>query len=502
MAKKNKSRYILSLKLYPEKFQEDIINTRFEIARQLYNAVLGVAMKRYREMVKTRAWRQNQQAIFNIYDTVSNADERLKLCKPYFKIKQDMMTDFGMSEYALHSDVKYMQNHFKKNIHSDISQKIASTAWKALSELIYNKGNDVHFKKYNQPLNSVEGKSNKTGIQYKSDKNIVVWSGLNLKCQSKFNDYEMAALRDKICFCRIVRKFVRGKYKYTLQLVLDGIPPLKYNRETGEVLNDISIGDVGLDIGTQTVAIVSNMDVKLYELAPRVQNIEIEKRRLQRKMDRSQRATNPDNFNKDGTIKRGVKLVWTYSNKHIKYRNTLKDLYRKQADIRRQDHNIMANEIIHQGDTIKVETMNFKALQKRAKNTTINEKTGRINKKKRFGKSLANKAPAMFLTILQNKLSAKGGIYLEINTAKVKASQYNHFNKECVKKKLSQRWNNFNGIKVQRDIYSAFLIKNVINLDTIDNDVCTEQFNNFLNMHNLEIERLKLNKNLSSIGIR
>lgn len=52
----------------------------------------------------------------------------------------------------------------------------------------------------------------------------------------------------------------------------------------------------------------------------------------------------------------------------------------------------------------------------------------------------------MFLTILKNKLKAKGGLYKEVNTFEVKASQYNHLNREYNKKKLSQRWNFLNTI--------------------------------------------------------
>ncbi|MGH4122062.1 MAG: hypothetical protein ACREV6_03905 [Clostridium sp.] len=155
---------------------------------------------------------------------------------------------------------------------------------------------------------------------------------------------------------------------------------------------------------------------------------------------------------------------------------------------------------------VYVEEMNFKGLQKRAKNTTINEKTGKTNKKKRFGKSLANKAPSKFLEILENKLRAKGGKYTEINTKKVKASQYNHLNQQYNKKKLSQRWNYFeyNGqqLKVHRDIYSAYLIKNVNDdLCSIHLDNCNKGFNKFLELHNKEIERLQGLDNLSSIGI-
>ncbi|MBZ9685556.1 hypothetical protein G9F72_004220 [Clostridium estertheticum] len=53
-------------------------------------------------------------------------------------------------------------------------------------------------------------------------------------------------------------------------------------KETGGIKNDIGSGTCGIDIGTQTVAFISDYDVKLYELAPHVQNIENEKRRILR----------------------------------------------------------------------------------------------------------------------------------------------------------------------------------------------------------------------------
>lgn len=506
MAKEPKQRYILNLKLETEQFQEDILHKRFEIGRQLYNAVLNVSLKRYKEMIKTKRWRENQIQITNIYKIEKDDKKRKKLGQQYFYLKNEMLKEFRISEYSLHADITKIRQHFKNNIDSMTSQKIASRVWKAYEDVLFSDGEIPHFKQHNKGLNSLEGKSNSTGIRYIMETNTLKWNKLKIKVQSKFNDYEISALRDKICFCRIVRKFIRGKYKYTLQLILEGIPPIKINKTTGEIKNDIGIGTCGIDIGTQTIAYSSDYNCKLYELAPRVQNIENQKRRLLRYMDRSKRATNPNNFNDNGTIKRGVKLEWNYSNKYIKAKNKLKELYRKQADIRRLEHNILANEIISQADMVLVEKMNFKGLQKRAKNTTINEKTGRINKKKRFGKSLANKSPAMLMTIIKNKLKAKGGIFLEVNTFKVKASQYNHLNQQYNKKKLSQRWNYFEynneDIKVQRDLYSSYLIKNVdMDLVTINNDKCIEGFKKFLKMHDKEIIRLQGLNNLSSMGI-
>ena len=515
MAKEPKQRFVLNLKLKTQPFQEDILNKRFEIGRHLYNSVLGLALKRYKEMIKTKRWRENQKNISEIYKN-SDKIQTKKLAKSYFDIKNNMLKEFRLTEYSLHEDIKFMQHRFKNSIDSFTTQKIASRAWKAIDDNLFGKGEELHFKGRNNPLNSLEGKSNGTGIKYDLKNNLFVWNGLIIPVQLDINNkYEVNCLRNKICFCRIKRKFIRGKYKYILQLILEGIPPIKINKTTGEVKNDIGNGICGCDIVTQSIAYVSDYDVKLLELASRVQNIENAKRRIQRYMDRSKRATNPDNFNEDGTIKKGniingkkEKLVWNYSKKYIKAKNKVKDIYRKQADIREQDHNILANEILKNCNIVYVENMNYAGLQKRAKNTTINEKTGRTNKKKRFGKSLANKAPSKFLTILENKLKSKGGLYIEINTREAKASQYNHLNHQYNKKKLSQRWNeleyNDEIAKIQRDCYSAFLIQNTNDdLKTFNDENCKSKFDNFIIMHDREINRLKGNeeRKLSSMGI-
>ena len=501
-----KQRFVLNLKLKTQLYQEDILEKRFEIGRKMYNALLGKALKRYNEMIKTKRWRENQKKLSKICESFKGDKKQLnKLCKPYYEVKNNMMQEYRLNEYSLHEDVQPMQHIFKKNIDAFTSQKIASRVWSSLNDNLFGEGEEVHFKKYDT-LNSLEGKSNGTGIRYDIENNSLLWNGLKIPVALDINNqYEVSALRSRICYCRIKRKFVRGKYKYILQLVLEGIPPIKINKTTGEIKNDIGYGKVGIDIGTQTIAYVSNYDIKLLELAPRVQNIENEKRRIQRYMDRSNRTSNPDNFNEDGTIKRGIKLEWNYSKGYLKSRNILKDIYRKQADIREQDHNIMANDILKNCNTVYVEAMNFKGLQKRSKKTEKNEQ-GKFKKKKRFGKSLANKAPAKFLTILQNKLKTKGGLYFEVNTREVKASQYNHLNREYNKKKLSQRWNYFEynneKIKVQRDIYSAYLIKNVNDdLSSINNEQCTKDFDRFLELHNKEILRLQGLNNLSSMGI-
>lgn len=186
------------------------------------------------------------------------------------------------------------------------------------------------------------------------------------------------------------------------------------------------------------------------------------------------------------------KRKWIYSNRYIKLKQKRKDLYRKLAAKRKEYQEILANKIIELGVDIKVETMRFNALQKRAKETTINKKNGKFNKKKRFGRSLSNNSPSQLLTIIDRKLHYVGSYLKKIDTFEVKASQFNHKTKACVKKKLSQRWNVIDNIKIQRDLYSAFLIQNVSDdLISIDINLCNEKYDKFVNLHNIEINRLK-----------
>lgn len=192
----------------------------------------------------------------------------------------------------------------------------------------------------------------------------------------------------------------------------------------------------------------------------------------------------------------------------LKIQMQLKDKHRKRAKIRQQSHNKLANYIISLGDNIKVENMDYSALQKKTKNTTVNRKTKIFNKKKRFGKSLISKSPGMLLNIIDRKLSYFGKKLIKIDKTKIKASQYNHIDDDYNKKQLSERWNEliYKGkkIKVQRDLYSAFLLQNVES-EKIDRDKCIERFDNFLRLHDKEIERLKNLKKtqtlVSSMGI-
>ena len=509
--------FILELPLKTEKYQEDILAKRFEIGRNIYNACLNELQTRHTTMIQSKEYQEiikQIKATFRIQEKQQHLQKNTAKInhslkekrKPLWHLKNKLHEKYGLTEYHLHQFVASMSAHFKKHIDSLTAQKIASQAWQSMEKLLYGNSKTLHYKKVGQ-MNTLSGKWNKSGIRYKDG--IIIWNGLTLPVTIRKNDtYAQMALMNQIKFNRIKRKTIRGKIRYFVQIILEGIPPNKIDKKTGLTRNQLGQGKVGLDIGTQTIAIVSEHQVTLQELAPNVQLLQKEKTKLNRKLDRQRRANNPHKYNQDRTIKRGNKEKWKRSKAYLKTLYQYQDICRKQADIRKQDHFKLANQIIALGNDIKVETMNYKALAARSKETKQNQKTGKIKPKKRFGKSIANKAPALFLSILQNKLLFKGHELKHIATTKVKASQYNHVTDTYQKKQLNERWTTLwiehEPIKIQRDLYSAYLIKNVENnLEKIDRKQCEIGFKDFMIMHDKEITRLQSSpiKLLSSMGL-
>ncbi|GHU56968.1 hypothetical protein AGMMS49975_21410 [Clostridia bacterium] len=108
------------------------------------------------------------------------------------------------------------------------------------------------------------------------------------------------------------------------------------------------------------------------------------------------------------------------------------------------------------------------------------------------------------MTLLQNKLAWHNTSLNFIDTAKIKASHYNHRTNEYKKKELSERWNMIDEEKVQRDMYSAFLIMNVDDdLKSINREKCLDRYGKFKQLHDVEIERIKTSaaKRIVSMGI-
>ena len=347
--------------------------------------------------------------------------EYKKLLKQFHKlsdrhilvVETDMPSSDVQKVVILSDKIRNAMIHIGKKYSIDVVFALtkAEDIWRGIEKCLYNNGKTIHFSKYGElpcirakQINrgismSVKDnelkfklKGNVFGIQVKdrfqTDEVCAVLEYLsrseiiNDKAINKFLDKAYCIDTYRPCYATLVPKFIRGKYRVYLHLTIEGKAKPKYDR-FGNPRHKFGKGIIGADIGTQTVAYTSNTEVGLKNLSERGNSIQTSERRerlLYRAMDRSRRATDPQNYNDDGTVKKGRK-TWKYSNHYKKLKAKHSELCRINAINRQLAINEDANHLRSLGDVFITEPKNASKLMKRTKDTTVNSK-GKFHKKK------------------------------------------------------------------------------------------------------------------------
>ncbi|WP_059173465.1 hypothetical protein [Bacillus sp. FJAT-27445] len=500
--------FVLTLELDSHPGLFSAADKELEILRVIYNTVLGNYLKLENQMKRLKEYKRWIRQLHGIKGKLAFDEENPFLQNELECVRErlkDLREQYQLTEYASHAWVKGIRKHFGDKVNAAFAQKTASRAWLTFRKKLFGKAKKVVFLRKGE-MASFEGKTNKTGwryhnkhLVYKDMSTPLKWTGhdsyvseilSHLEKKTPFTytiqkNGEAQTINDfyHVKYVRIVREIIRGKVRFFADLIIAGYPSSK-GRKLGK-------GRIGLDIGTATLAVSSLKKVALYNLAEDVKILAREIKLAQRRMDRSRRAMNPGNYHENGTIKKGRK-EWQLSNRYQKQQARVRELNRRQAAIRKLAHQGLANSLLPLGDAFFIETMNFKALQKRAKETKVSEKTGKYARKKRFGKTIGHRAPSMFVSILEQKVKSLGGIFKRVNTQTFKASQYCHVRNDFFKKPLSERWHVIEDeTKIQRDLYSAFLLMNADSSGTkAKRKACMETFRRFKSLHDQEINTI------------
>ena len=380
---------------------------------------------------------------------------------------KNYMKENGFSQYGLDAFFKANTKGalYQCGLNSYNIQYLSQCAWSAWEKKLFGNGK---FIKTNIDVNIFKSRRVKdsfTGFVYNLNSFTITirstYSRSNI-CTIPFevnrnSQYELFALSQEIRNIAIVRKVIRGTNKYYVQFTVEGVP---YNKG-----RQLGTGTVGIDPGPSKVAIVADKVVEINKLAPYIEEDEKLTARLKRKLERSRRATNPHMYNEDGTNKKGQRQT-CFSKSYDKTRKQLAEAQRKLTAKRKIAHNELANKILEYGNTFKVETNSFKSMQARAKTTSVT-KTGRIRSKKRYGKSIKNRAPSEFLLILKNKLlQYSSGKYYDV-PASYACTQFDFTDGSFTEHKVAERKiTTSDSILHNRDTLAAFNIKNAIVNDT------------------------------------
>jgi putative transposase len=415
--------FVTELPLQVSPAQERTLLVRLDAARQVYNACLGESLKRLDLLRQSKAYQAARK--------MPRGRKRSHQAKERARAFGKANAAVGFREYDLHAYAAQF-NHSWIGEHLDINtiQTLATRAFKAVQQYAFGRRGRPRFKGRNQ-MDSVEGKSNAFGIRWRDDH--IEWLKLHLQTVIDLDDPVIAhGLNSRVKFARIVRRKLNGRNRFYVQLVCEGEPYHKPEHEVGE-------GVVGLDIGPSTIAVVGPDGAFLGQFCAELEDRQAEIHHLQRKLDRQRRANNPDNYNPNGTIKRGPKR-WCRSARQRRTETKLAELHRKQAAHRESLHGQMVHRILRMGDVIQMEKLSYRAFQRC------------------FGRSVGMRAPGKFVEHLKRKAESAGAEVIEFSTRTTRLSQVCHGCGTVEKKSLSQRWHECDcGVKAQRDLYSAFL---------------------------------------------
>ena len=520
---------------------------RADLIRKIGNHIAGELNKRIEQLERTKDYRRLKLDYRMHAERMASLDpesERYALLEKERKATGSRMSAIQKEYGVTFADARRIAASAPG---SDMAGSIFVLArcediWAACEKVLYGSGRRLHFRKRGD-LPAIRAKQPERGIVIKTDAegglcfavSGIGAFGVTIPEKDIFlreeHDGIAAYLADpsmeagavmhfadtgelipvfRPCYAALKCERIRGKLRVYVQVTVaaDALPK---KRADGTPRHTYGTGRVGCDNGAQSFAAVSENEVVLENLAERhrgsTKRSQKKERILQRRIDRSIRAANPERFEPDGTPKH-IRGPYKKSKHCRRMSFLLKEQRRRDKASRKYAVRTDANRIRAMGDELVIEPSNASALQKRAKGpvkktgstVTIKKKDGTVKtvqkhaRKKRFGRSIQYRCPAAFQTALKQKF---GSGYHEVHRM-FRASQYDHVLDDHVKKKLSERWHKLpDGTKIQRDIYSAFLLFCAGNdYSSPDRELCIKQFDRFLESHDREIQSIIDNRYL------
>lgn len=396
------------------------LHVRFEVARQIYKTALGECERRRKniDMVK---WREYTQEIAAIYKSggdkalireIGSKRNQLKVDAKYYARSFQGRKD-SIAQYIAKVCQKKWKDKDGSEVQSDLSKYIQA---KVLYHLVDDAfqvsclrlhGNKKHRKtskpvKFGLPLRSITAENIQDSMTLDRDTSVFSWSYKQLNdfllLDVHINDYcrQMLDSATKICYYRITRNKLHGRYRYVVQVIIEGVRPEIHEKGTGIVGMDLNSGHIG--IATEDGAFVLDL---LGELDKRDKQID----KLAKEYTRKLRSI-PSNLDSKNNIRKNMRSnPLIISKRALTVKRQKANIERKLRESRRCLHGKLANILRSLGDVLIIEDVKVSTWKQKGK--------------RKLNRKLSHYAVGAFETHLKEKFSTVHSV----NTYKTKYSQ-------------------------------------------------------------------------------
>jgi hypothetical protein len=466
------------------------IRLRFEVARKIYNALLGEALRRVRRV--RHAMRQHYpvfqkckaEATLAITENelhpASLAARKItkKAYSPYNELRKPLLREYGCSRFGLSAYGTKLSRDTplwarQHAIGATVVQELVRRAWLTAEKNLLNPRIKCKFMRYGE-LRSVESMNEADAIRIADDR--IIWSSgkgggvisMRMRLDRKGRDWvEYFASYAEIIKTRLVRRDINGRKRGAAQIVLAGDPVDR------PWITTIPGDDIGIDLGLSVVAIDSDSESAIYSLTTvtpeQRAELALKQRRTNRALDRSRRASNPDKYDEKGralhrrTHKRlktesAPRLRWNFSTAYRQMKADYAEASRIVTERRKNATRTLVNHIATLGNVAVIENLSLQKWQQE------------------YGKATGF-APGEFTAALDRRMKSLNGDLHKIPAHTAKLSQF------CIacgvyekrdfeirvlerRQRCSSCGSNQGG--VQADLVQAFLARHVRVEGTID----------------------------------
>ena len=152
--KENKIMSVVTVPLITEKWQEDVLQKRFELCRKIYNNMLHYEIKQLNNALHDKRYVEAKKIINEVYKIDDELEKKSRKKSPEYKqaVKDsnDVLKEYGLTKFGFIGQVAKFREVYRQNIPSVVASiSIATPMWGAMEKFLFGNGNKLHYKKFN-----------------------------------------------------------------------------------------------------------------------------------------------------------------------------------------------------------------------------------------------------------------------------------------------------------------------------------------------------------------